>query len=147
MESVRNTSQDILPLNKHHSKPGNYDIYPVYGLADGVIFKSLSSLAEMLPDRGTIIIDGFPGIQFEQIIKEIKKSFRLEHRELPRFINIEDALLSKADIDLAVINNLTDTKTNAHLFDYDSSYGIYPVKVEVTSDAVVVDSNMVKVLS
>jgi len=140
MESVRNTSQDILPLNKHHSKPGNYDIYPVYGLADGVIFKSLSSLAEMLPDRGTIIIDGFPGIQFEQIIKEIKKSFRLEHRELPRFINIEDALLSKADIETLVSeftggdDPLFGTRTNLEIPDFYNRKEIDTLKIKSNNE-------------
>ncbi|MBU2608470.1 MAG: hypothetical protein KKF26_04060 [Chloroflexi bacterium] len=53
----------------------------------------------------------------------------------------------KADIDVAVVNDLTDTKTNAHLLKYDSSYGIYPGKVEASSDAIVVDGRSVKVLS
>jgi len=53
----------------------------------------------------------------------------------------------KANIDVAVINDLTDTKTNAHLFKYDSSYGIYPGKVEASSDAIVVDGKSVKVLA
>ena len=53
----------------------------------------------------------------------------------------------KADIDVAVANDLTDTKTNAHLFKYDGSYGIYQGKVEASSDAIVVDGKSVKVLS
>jgi len=53
----------------------------------------------------------------------------------------------KADIDVAVVNDLTDTKTNAHLFKYDSSYGIYAGKVEASSDAIVVDGRSVKVLA
>ena len=68
-ETVRNTSQYILPLEKHHCKPGDYDIYPVFGLEAGKIFKSFSGLVALLPDRGTIIIDGFPVIRFDQIIK------------------------------------------------------------------------------
>jgi glyceraldehyde 3-phosphate dehydrogenase len=53
----------------------------------------------------------------------------------------------KADIDVAVVNDLTDTKTNAHLFKYDSSYGIYPGKVEATSDTIIVDGKSVKVIA
>ena len=53
----------------------------------------------------------------------------------------------KADIDVAVVNDLTDTKTNAHLFKYDSSYGIYPGKVESSSDAITVDGKSVKVIA
>lgn len=53
----------------------------------------------------------------------------------------------KADINVAVVNDLTDTKTNAHLFKYDSSYGIYPGKVEASTDAIIVDGGSVKVLA
>ena len=54
---------------------------------------------------------------------------------------------SKEDIDVAVVNDLTDTRTNAHLFKYDSSYGIYSGKVEAAADAIVVDGKSVKVLA
>ncbi len=53
----------------------------------------------------------------------------------------------KEAIDVAVINDLTDTKTNAHLFKYDSSYGIYPGRVECTEDSIIIDGRQVKVLA
>ena len=53
----------------------------------------------------------------------------------------------KADIKVAALNDLTDTKTNAHLFKYDSSYGIYPAKVEATEDSIMVDNQKIKVLA
>jgi glyceraldehyde 3-phosphate dehydrogenase len=53
----------------------------------------------------------------------------------------------KANIDVAVVNDLTDTKTNAHLFKYDSSYGIYTGSVEATSDSIIVDGKSVKVIA
>lgn len=50
-------------------------------------------------------------------------------------------------IEVAAINDLTDTKTNAHLFKYDSIYGRYPGKVEAADDAIVVNGKRVKVLA
>jgi len=50
-------------------------------------------------------------------------------------------------IEVVAINDLTDTKTNAHLLKYDSTYGIYPGKIEAKADAIVVDGKEVKVLS
>jgi glyceraldehyde 3-phosphate dehydrogenase len=43
------------------------------------------------------------------------------------------ALIERYKNDLAVvaINDMADLKTNAHLFRYDSSYGVFPGKVEV----------------
>jgi len=51
------------------------------------------------------------------------------------------------ELNLAVINDLADTKTNAHLLRWDSNYGRYPGKVEATADAVVVDGKPVKVVA
>lgn len=49
--------------------------------------------------------------------------------------------------EVAAVNDLTDAKTNAHLFKYDSNYGIYPGKVEARDDAIVVDGRKMKVLA
>ena len=53
----------------------------------------------------------------------------------------------KGKVEVVVVNDLTDTKTNAHLFKYDSNYGVYPGKVEYTDDAVVIDGVAVKVIA
>ena len=50
-------------------------------------------------------------------------------------------------LDVVVVNDLTDTKTNAHLFKYDSNYGRYPGKVEATEDSIIIDGKKVKVLA
>ena len=50
-------------------------------------------------------------------------------------------------LEVVAINDLTDTKTNAHLLKWDSSYGRYPGKVEATEDSILVDGKKVRVLS
>jgi glyceraldehyde 3-phosphate dehydrogenase len=57
------------------------------------------------------------------------------------------ALKKGADVDILAVNDLTDTKTLAHLFKYDSIHGIYDGKVEATNDSIVVDGKAIKVLS
>ena len=49
--------------------------------------------------------------------------------------------------EVVAVNDLTDAKTNAHLFKYDSNYGIYPGKVEAKDDGIVVDGKKIKVLA
>jgi glyceraldehyde 3-phosphate dehydrogenase len=49
--------------------------------------------------------------------------------------------------EVAAVNDLTDAKTNAHLFKYDSNYGIYPGKVEAKDDGIIVDRKEIKVLA
>lgn len=49
--------------------------------------------------------------------------------------------------DVVAINDLFDAKTNAHLFKYDSNYGIYPGTVEVVDGDLVVDGDRIKVFA
>jgi glyceraldehyde 3-phosphate dehydrogenase len=49
--------------------------------------------------------------------------------------------------EVVAVNDLTDAKTNAHLFKYDSNYGIYPGKVEAKDDRIIVDGREIKVLA
>ena len=49
--------------------------------------------------------------------------------------------------EVVAVNDLTDAKTNAHLFKYDSNYGIYPGKVEAKDDGILVDGRKIKVLA
>jgi len=50
-------------------------------------------------------------------------------------------------LEVTAVNDLTDAKTNAHLFKYDSSYGIYPGKVEAKGSSIAVDGKEIKVLA
>jgi glyceraldehyde 3-phosphate dehydrogenase len=53
----------------------------------------------------------------------------------------------KGKLEVAAINDLTDTKTNAHLLKWDSTYGRYPGEVKATDDSIMVDGKQVKVLA
>jgi glyceraldehyde 3-phosphate dehydrogenase len=50
-------------------------------------------------------------------------------------------------LEVVAINDLFDTKTNAHLFKYDSNYGIYPGTVAIDGNDLVVDGKVIKVLA
>jgi glyceraldehyde 3-phosphate dehydrogenase len=49
------------------------------------------------------------------------------------------------DIEVVAINDLTDTKTNAHLFKYDSTYGPFAGEVGFDSDEIHVNGKAIKV--
>jgi glyceraldehyde 3-phosphate dehydrogenase len=53
----------------------------------------------------------------------------------------------KGKLEVAAINDLTDTKTNAHLLKWDSTYGPYPSEVKATDDSIIADGKKVKVLA
>lgn len=52
-----------------------------------------------------------------------------------------------SELEVVAINDLTDTKTNAHLLKYDSTYGRFPGEVEATPDALIVNGHEIKVLA
>lgn len=51
------------------------------------------------------------------------------------------------DLDVVVINDLTDTKTLAHLLRYDSVYGIYDKQVDSTENSILINRKEIKVLA
>jgi len=53
----------------------------------------------------------------------------------------------KDKLEVVAINDLTDTKTNAHLLKWDSVYGRYPGEVGAKDDAIIVDGKEIKVLT
>jgi glyceraldehyde 3-phosphate dehydrogenase len=52
-----------------------------------------------------------------------------------------------ADLDFVAVNDLTDTKTLAHLFKYDSVHGTFQGDVEEGKDSVIIDGDEIKILS
>ncbi|MCL6649095.1 MAG: type I glyceraldehyde-3-phosphate dehydrogenase [Chloroflexi bacterium] len=50
-------------------------------------------------------------------------------------------------LEVVAINDITDTRTNAHLFKYDSNYGTYPGSVEAGSDQITIDGHPIRVFA
>ena len=50
-------------------------------------------------------------------------------------------------LEVAAVNDLADAKTNAHLFKYDTNYGVYPGTVETRNGSLVIDGKEVRVFT
>lgn len=61
-----------------------------------------------------------------------------------RFLRIA---LTRPDIEVVAINDLTPPATSAHLLKYDSNYGVLDAQVEATADAIVVNGKAIRVYS
>jgi glyceraldehyde 3-phosphate dehydrogenase len=72
-------------------------------------------------------INGFGRIG-RQVLKAIKENYR-------------------DDFDVVAVNDLFDPQTNAHLFKYDSNYGIYGGTVEVVEGDIIVDGDRIAVFA
>jgi glyceraldehyde 3-phosphate dehydrogenase (phosphorylating) len=55
------------------------------------------------------------------------------------------SLLENSSIEVVAINDLTDTKTLAHLLKYDSVHGKFPGTVEATNDGIIVNGKEIKI--
>ncbi len=57
------------------------------------------------------------------------------------------AAMGVTDLEFVAVNDITDSRTLAHLLKYDSVHGRYPGTVEVSADGLVVNGKAIKVLS
>jgi glyceraldehyde 3-phosphate dehydrogenase len=53
----------------------------------------------------------------------------------------------KDDIEVVAVNDLADTKTNAHLFKYDSVYGRFSGEVSASDKSIIIDGQQIAVLT
>ncbi len=53
----------------------------------------------------------------------------------------------RGDLEIVAVNDLTDTRTNAHLLKWDSTYGRYPGEIKVTDSSFSVDGHEVRVFA
>ncbi|MBM7856108.1 glyceraldehyde 3-phosphate dehydrogenase [Desulfohalotomaculum tongense] len=61
---------------------------------------------------------------------------------------IERGLLKQdSPIEVVAVNDLTDPKTLAHLFKYDSVHGELPAKVDTTAEGIIIDDTEIKVFA
>ncbi|HMS63048.1 MAG TPA: type I glyceraldehyde-3-phosphate dehydrogenase [Solirubrobacteraceae bacterium] len=60
---------------------------------------------------------------------------------------VRAAKAAGADIDIVAVNDLTDPKSLAHLFKYDSILGRYPGEVEAGDGAITIDGDEMKVFA
>ena len=55
--------------------------------------------------------------------------------------------LYRDDFDLVLVNDLTDSKTNAHLFKYDSTYGRFDGSVEYDENSLTINGDKIRVMA
>jgi glyceraldehyde 3-phosphate dehydrogenase len=61
--------------------------------------------------------------------------------------NVVRAALHRNDIEFVAVNDLTDTKTLAHLLKYDSVLGTLPVEIHAEGDVILVGGKRIKVFA
>ena len=70
---LRITSQYLLPSVKPDTGGDNYDIYPSMKLEDEMIFEGFESLAAVVINHKTVIIDGYIGVFFDHFRENLDR--------------------------------------------------------------------------
>lgn len=98
MNPIRKTSQYLLPLIKNKRKTVGYDIYPTHDLEPGKIHMDYASLAQAISGHKQIIIDGYQGVRFTELISKLNKALSMSGIE-PMWWNCQAAMKNPEEID------------------------------------------------
>ena len=98
----RNTSQSLAPIEHVPTSPGEYDIYPSFPLAPGVIAVGFAALArailEVAADERSVVIDGYGGVLWNDVRRRLDTELRALGVHAT-WIDVRDAMLSAGRID------------------------------------------------
>ena len=56
-------------------------------------------------------------------------------------------ILENNHLEIVAINDLTDSKTSAHLFKFDTSYGLYEKEVDYNQNEIIINNNVINKIS
>lgn len=74
MSEIRKTTQYLIPVDKKDPGAKAYDIYPVHDLGEGAVSSDFDELAKRISACGTVIVDGYGGVRFDDFAKELSAS-------------------------------------------------------------------------
>jgi mannose-6-phosphate isomerase class I len=132
----RKTKQHLLPPSKPEQTAGKYDIYPTHQLGDGLIFVGFESLSTEMMKHSVVIIDGYQGMFFEDVRKNLQPFFEKSGISV-NWIDVSATLLPSPKIDeliqpfLGGNDPLFGTRTTLQLhdfFDKKKLQNLFPVK-------------------
>ena len=98
MNELRKTTQFLIPEQVQATEAGNYDIYPGFKVADGAIKIGYPELASYIKQHKTVIIDGYAGVFWDEIVHNISTILKREHLNVLWF-NVAAAMKDNEEID------------------------------------------------
>jgi mannose-6-phosphate isomerase class I len=96
-QKLRNTDQHLIPLRKPGTEKGKYDIYPAFHMENGKVAAGISELASRMLNDKTVIIDGFIGVFYDDLVEKLSSALRKKGRHV-EIIDVGQAMRSEADI-------------------------------------------------
>lgn len=135
----RLTKQFLIPEKKVSHESRAYDLYPSHHLPEGEIAVGYSTLAEKLLGEPVLILDGYIGVDWEEVSSELVRIFK-EMGKTVRAIDIREYFKSENRIQkmiepfLGGDDPLFGTRTTLGLSDYIDEHKIDAIQLDDRAD-------------
>lgn len=122
-EDLRLTKQEVMPAKLVEKNNTGYNIYPSHQLSSGKIHEGYASLARWIADQGTVLIDGYVGLFWDQIAENLISELQKTGRSVKCWTT-DDFLKKEADIEKMVApflgesDSVWGTKADLDLADF-----------------------------
>lgn len=122
-EKLRATKQEVMPVKVEQENEAGYNIYPSHRLSSAKIHEGYASLAGWIADQGTVLIDGYVGLFWDQISEKIIDELQKIGLSVKCW-RMGDFLKTESDIEKMVVpflgesNSVWGTKTDLNLADF-----------------------------
>src|SRR5262245_65648139 len=99
--AYRKTTQELVPTHYQPSAPGHYDCFPGFPIGPGKIALGIAALAEQLHDHQCVVIDGYAGVLWGDLRRQLDEALRALGRRA-RWHDVQQALQPPAAIERLV---------------------------------------------
>jgi len=136
---IRKTDQFLLPVLKNHTPKESYDIYPSFSTQDYLIQKGYSTLVEHISEEKIIILDGYVGVDWQEVVTQLSKLFVEKGKKVHSY-SIQQCLKSEEEISQMISpflggeDPIFGKRTNLSLIDYFEPEKLKKIDLEITSD-------------
>ncbi|MDR2361266.1 MAG: ROK family protein [Prevotellaceae bacterium] len=97
----RKTTQFLAPDKATPTEPGQYDIYPAFPAGSGKIQAGTAALAAWIAGQQTVVIDGYTGVFWHQLVADLGKEPALQGKKI-RWFHAEAAMKPAEEIALLI---------------------------------------------
>ena len=135
----RKTSQDLIPIKKTTKDVSSYDIYPAFSVGKGIIKQGYKALADELCTADTIILEGYIGVDWEEVCTSLKAVFQQKGLNASflnsnTFLHPENAIKAMVAPFLGGDDPIFGTKTSLQQSDYFDRKRMEFAKIDLEAD-------------
>jgi len=119
----RNTQQFLIPEKKIGNPNNTYDIYPSHHISEGKINAGYKTLANKLISETTLILDGYIGVDWDEIINALTSLFKekgktFKAHDIKNFLRPEEEIHKIVTPFLGGDDPVFGSRTNINIQDY-----------------------------